>query len=373
MAGPLTGTRIVEIAGIGPGPFCAMMLADMGADVLRVQRALEQPKPIAPNPVSGRGMRSITLDLKSAAGRDAVLRLVERSDALIEGFRPGVMERLGLGPDACLARNPRLVYGRMTGWGQQGPLAHLAGHDINYIALSGALAAIGTADSGPVPPLNLVGDFGGGGAMLAFGIACGLFEAARSGQGQVVDAAMTDGVALLMATTFGQYAAGRWSRARGDNLLDGAAHFYATYRCADGLWVAVGAIEPQFYAALLQRMGLDAGDFQPQHDRSRWAGWKARMAAVFAQRTRDEWCAVMQGADACFTPVLDMGEAPDHPHHAARRTFIEIAGTRQPAPAPRFSRTVPEVRSRAQASMASILADYGFSAAEIEALGSAGP
>ncbi len=368
MAGPLTGVTVLEIAGIGPGPFCAMMLADMGADVLRVQRPVTVPKPIQPNPVSGRGMRSIELDLKSAAGRDAVLRIVQNCDALIEGYRPGVMERLGLGPEACMARNARLVYGRMTGWGQYGPMAKLAGHDINYIALTGALAAIGSAESGPVPPLNLIGDFGGGAMMLAFGMACALLETGRSGQGQVVDAAMTDGVSMLMATTFGQHATGRWKLERGTNLLDGGAPFYATYRCADGDWIAVGAIEPQFYAILLQRMGLEPAEFEPQHQKERWPGRKLRFAEVFATKTRDEWCRVMEGTDACFTPVLDMQEAMAHPHNLARETFIDVEGVRQPAPAPRFSRTVPEVRARGRESTRTILAGFGFSEADLDVL-----
>ena len=367
-AGPLTGSRVVEVAGIGPGPFCAMMLADMGADVLRVERAPKPPKLIKPNPVAGRGMRSIGLNLKSPLGRDALLRIAQQSDALIEGFRPGVMERMGLGPAECLARNPRLVYGRMTGWGQHGPWAHRAGHDINYIALTGALAAIGTEEGGPTPPLNLLGDFGGGGLILAFGIVCALLEAGRSGQGQVVDAAMTDGTALLMATTFGQYAAGRWKLQRNANLLDGAAHFYTTYRCADGKWIAVGAIEPQFYSALLQRLGLDPAEFEPQHDQNRWPAWKARLGACFANRTRDAWCRLLEDVDACVSPVLDMQEAMDHPHNQARQTFIDVEGTRQPAPAPRFSRTVPEVRPRGAAPVEDILAGFGFSAAETAAL-----
>jgi alpha-methylacyl-CoA racemase len=343
-----------------------MMLADMGADVLRVQRPVKGAGQGAANPVVGRGMRSITLDLKSEAGRKAVLRLAQKSDALIEGFRPGVMERLGLGPDACFALNPRLVYGRMTGWGQSGAMAHLAGHDINYIALTGALEAIGSCDSGPIPPLNLVGDFGGGGMVLAFGMACGLFESAKSGKGQVIDAAMTDGAAMLMATTFGYYAMGRWILERGSNLLDGAAHFYTTYRCADGKWVAVGAIEPQFYAALLQRMGLKQAEFEPQHDRRRWPQWKVRFAEVFATRSRDEWCDIMDGADACFSPILSMAEAPSHPHNRDRKTFIEVEGVWQPAPAPRFSRTVAEVRPRPADSIEAILAEFGFSDAEID-------
>ncbi len=369
MAGPLTGIKVLEIVGIGAGPFCAMMLADMGADVLRVQRPVAVPKPIPPNPVSGRGMRSITLDLKSAAGRDAMLRIVQNFDALIEGNRPGVMERLGLGPQDCLARNARLVYGRMTGWGQYGPMAKLAGHDINYIALTGVLDAIGTAESGPIPPLNLVGDFAGGAMLLAFGIACALLEAGRSGQGQVVDAAMTDGASLLMATTFGQLAIGRWKLERGANLLDGGAPFYATYRCADGHWIAVGAIEPQFYAALLERMGLDPTEFEPQHQRERWAERKVRFAEIFATKTRDAWCRVMDGADACFTPVLNMQEAMAHPHNQARETFIDIEGVRQPAPAPRFSRTVPEVRPRSNESTRTILAGFGLSEADLDILG----
>ncbi|WP_233852993.1 CaiB/BaiF CoA transferase family protein [Paraburkholderia sp. HD33-4] len=368
MAGPLTGLTVLEIAGMGPGPFCAMMLADMGADVLRIQRPSPGAKKDRPNPVVGRGMRTIVVDLKSGAGRDAVLRLAEKSDALIEGFRPGVMERLGLGPDVCLTRNPRLVYGRMTGWGQHGPLSDLAGHDINYIALTGALAAIGTSDSGPIVPLNLLGDFGGGGMMLAFGILCALIEAAKSGKGQVVDAAMTDGAAALMATTYGYYAAGRWQVERGSNLLDGAAHFYTTYRCADDKWVAVGAIEPQFYANLLNQIGLDQTQFEPQHDQRRWPEWKARLAQIFSTRSRDEWCAVMDGADACFSPVLDLREAPLHPHNVARNTFIDHEGALQPAPAPRFSRTSPEVVRRRVESAQEILGEFGFNDAEIAAL-----
>lgn len=368
MSGPLTGVRVVEIAGIGPGPFCSMMLADMGAQVLRVQRHERTVRAIRPNPVAGRGMQAITLDLKSPVARDAVLRIVESSDVLVEGFRPGVMERLGLGPEDCMARNPRLIYGRMTGWGQHGPLAQRAGHDINYIALTGVLAAIGTAQSGPVPPLNLVGDFGGGGMMLAFGIACALFETERSGKGQVIDAAMTDGASLLMATTFGQYAAGRWSLERENNLLDGAAPFYTTYRCADGKWIAVGAIEPQFYAALIRGLGLELGPFEPQHDRSQWAQRKQRLADSFATRTRDEWCAVFDGTDACVDPVLDMAEALQHPHHAARGTFPELEGTRQPAPAPRFSRTVSHLRPRGKAAPHEVLAAFGFSDEDIATL-----
>lgn len=367
MGGPLAGVRIVEFAGLGPGPFSALMLADMGADVLRVQRAGR--KAVGSNPVVGRGMQSIELDLKSDAGRQAALRLIDEADALIEAFRPGVMERLGMAPKICLERNPRLVYGRMTGWGQYGPMAARAGHDINYIALTGVLAAIGTSAGGPVPPLNLVGDFGGGGMVLAFGIACALFESARSGKGQVIDAAMTDGASLLMTNIFGQYAAGNWQLGRESNLLDGAAPFYTTYRCADEKWVAVGAIEPQFYACLLERMGLSAAEFEPQHDRTRWPAWKARLAQCFGTRTRDEWCAAMEGADACFSPVLDMQEALEHPHNRERNTFLEVDGVHQPAPAPRFSRTTAEIRPRNSDSTAQMLARFGFDASEITVLG----
>lgn len=349
MAGPLSGVKILEIAGIGPGPFCAMLLADMGAEVLRIQRP--QPAEGKPNMVVGRGMRSMELDLKQPEARDTVLRLVEESDAMLEGFRPGVMERLGLGPDECLARNPKLVYGRMTGWGQHGPLAQTAGHDINYIAITGALAAIGTRENGPLPPLNLLGDFGGGGMLLAFGMVCALLEVGRSGKGQVVDAAMSDGASLLMATTYGYYAAQRWTVQRESNLLDGAAHFYTTYRCADERWVAVGAIEPQFYSAWMQAMGLDVAEFSPQHDQSRWPQWKAQLADIFKTKTRDAWCAQMEGVDACFSPVLDMTEAPLHPHNKARQTFVRNEGVQQPAPAPRFSRTHPEIRARSTATV----------------------
>jgi len=367
MPGPLTGFKVVEIAGIGPGPFCAMMLADMGADVIRVLRPGNHST-VKPNPVVGRGMRSIELDLKGQPGRDAVLRLVEKSDALIEGYRPGVAERLGIGPEPCLERNPRLVYGRMTGWGQHGPLSATAGHDINYIAITGALAAIGTDTSGPVPPLNLIGDFGGGAMMLAFGMVCALLETSRSGEGQVVDAAMTDGASLLMATTFGQFAAGRWKLERGSNLLDGGAHFYGTYRCADDKWIAIGAIEPQFYARLLRVMGLDQKEFEPQLDSGKWPHWKKRFAEVFATRTQAEWCALADGTDSCLTPVLDMEEAARHPHNRARDTFIEVEGTMQPAPAPRFSRTAPEVRPRGTENAVQLLKEHGFTTEEIAAV-----
>lgn len=313
----------MEFTGIGPAPFCGMMLADMGAEVVRVARPGEKADRFN---VMHRGRSAVAIDLKSADGVEQALKLIDHADALIEGFRPGVMERLGLGPEVCAARNPRLVFGRMTGWGQSGPLAQTAGHDINYIALTGALHAIGRATENPPPPLNLIGDFGGGGMMLAFGIVCGILEARQSGRGQVVDAAMTDGAALLMAMTYGMEAAGSWTNRREDNWLDGGSHFYDTYKCADGKWVAVGAIEPQFYALLLEKLGLQVADAKALRE-------------VFLTKTRDEWCAIFEGSDACVAPVLDLDEAPKHPHNVARGTFIEIDGVMQPAPAPRFSRT----------------------------------
>jgi alpha-methylacyl-CoA racemase len=341
VAGPLTGVRVVEIAGIGPGPFAGMMLADAGADVIRVDRAqaaVQGANLESQRDVLARGRRSLAVDLKRAEGRDLVLRLVEGADALIEGFRPGVAERLGVGPDACLARNPRLVYGRMTGWGQDGPWAQMAGHDLDYIALAGALHPMGTPGKPPPVPLNLVGDFGGGGMLLAFGVVSALLEARASGRGQVVDAAMVDGTATLTAMFHGMLAMGLWSDERGANLLDGGAPFYRTYRCADGRYVAVGALEPQFYAALLVGLGLNPEDW-PQHDQERWPAQAEGFAARFAERTRDEWAEVFAGTDACVAPVLTLTEAPEHEHLAARGTFTELAGVRQPAPAPRFSRT----------------------------------
>lgn len=346
--GPLSGVRVIEIAGIGPGPFCAMMLADMGAEVIRVDRAqaVRGGDPDAPPAdVLNRGRRSIGVDLKHPDGVALVLELVEGADALIEGFRPGVAERLGIGPDACLARNPTLVYGRMTGWGQSGPYAPTAGHDINYIALAGALDPIGRAGGPPVPPLNLVGDFGGGGLILAYGIVCALLEASRSGEGQVVDAAMVDGAAILMTMFHAFTAMGIWNDQRGTNLLDTGAHFYDTYETADGKYVAIGSIEPQFYAELLRLTGLgDDGDFAAQMDRSRWPELKERLATVFRAKTRDEWCQIMEGTDVCFAPVLSISEAPHHPHNVERGTFVDVAGITQPAPAPRFSRTAAEVQ-----------------------------
>jgi alpha-methylacyl-CoA racemase len=367
--GPLKGIRVLEFAGIGPGPFCAMLLADMGADVVRIDRAGPAAGRAPVDPLL-RGRRSIAVDLKSPKGIETVLRLVAGADALIEGFRPGVMERLGLGPDACLARNPKIVYGRMTGWGQDGPMAQAAGHDINYIALAGALEGIGRKGEPPLPPLNLVGDFGGGGMLLGFGVLAGLLEAKSSGKGQVVDAAMVDGAALLMSMFWGMRAMGIWSEQRGTNLLDTGAHFYEVYECADGKYVSLGSIEPQFYAELVKLGGLDAEKF-PQLDRTRWPELKQNLAAVFKKKSRDEWCAIMEGSDVCFAPVLAMSEAPQHPHNVARKTFVEVGGVTQPAPAPRFSRTAPDVPappSKTGADADSVLASFGFSAEEIRGL-----
>lgn len=342
--GPLQGVRIIEMAGIGPGPFCAMMLADMGAQVLRIDRK-NAPSMSGKYDVMARGRQSVAVDLKQPAGVQTVLRLLEQADGLLEGYRPGVMERLGLGPEVCHERNPRLVYGRMTGWGQSGPLAHAAGHDINYIAISGALAAIGRPGERPVPPLNLVGDFGGGGMLLAFGMVCALLEAQRSGKGQVVDAAMTDGAALLMAMMYGFHAGGMWKTDKGTNLLDGGAHFYDTYETADGKYVAVGAIEPKFYNEMLARAGLDeVPEFKAQMNQRQWPALKTRLAEAIRRKSRDEWTEIMEGSDACFMPILDMDEAPEHPHNRERGTFTEIDGVIQPAPAPRFSRTPPQVQ-----------------------------
>jgi alpha-methylacyl-CoA racemase len=382
MAGPLAGLRVIEMVGLGPCPFAAMMLADMGADVIRIDRkpSSQASTSDAPNPypilgtkydVMARGRRSISLDLKQTRARLLLLELVGKADALIEGFRPGVMERLGLGPDACMDRNPRLVYGRVTGWGQTGPLAQAAGHDLNYVALSGMLHAMGRAGSPPAPPLNLVGDFGGGGMMLAFGVVCALLEARSSGKGQVVDAAMTDGAALLGAMMYGLRGFGQWNDAREANLLDGGAPFYDTYACADGKFISVGAIEPQFYAQLLQLTGVSDPDFSDQWRTRGWPGVKRKFAALFATRSRDAWCALLEGTDVCFAPVLDMGEAPRHPHNAARHTFVDVAGVVQPAPAPRFSRTAPEVTAPPAAPGqhgAEILAGWGWGEDAIAAL-----
>jgi len=375
--GPLTGTRVVEIAGIGPGPFCAMVLADMGAEVVRVDRpgrAMGDPD-TPPADILNRGRRSIAVDLKDPAGVEVVLELIASADALIEGFRPGVMERLGLGPDVGLARNPRLVYGRMTGWGQTGPYAASAGHDINYIALAGSLAHLGRAGEPPTPPINLIGDFGGGGMLLAMGICAGLVEAGRSGQGQVVDAAMVDGAALLMTMIHAFGAMGLWTDERGTNMLDTGAHYYDVYECADGRYVSIGSIEPQFYAELLRLTGLEGEDLPWQQDKAHWAELKVRLASVFKAKTMHEWCQVMEGSDVCFAPVLTMSEAPGHPHNVERQTFTEVAGVTQPAPAPRFSRTPGAIRRpppHAGQHTDEILAEAGVDKARVAALRQAG-
>jgi alpha-methylacyl-CoA racemase len=357
MAGPLTGLKVVEFAGIGPGPFCAMVLGDLGADVVRIARPGAR---VNPRDVTTRNRRQVELDLRSDSGTQHALALVSAADCLIEGFRPGVMERLGLGPDECLAVNPRLVYGRMTGWGQHGPLAHAAGHDINYIAITGALHAIGRPGEPPPPPLNYVGDFGGGGMLLAVGLLAALHEAARSGKGQVVDAAMSDGTALLSAFMHGMKAMGRWSNARGSNLLDGGAHFYDTYACADGKFIAIGAIEPQFYAELRQRCGIDDPLFDGQLDPARWPQLKRQLADIFITRTRDAWCELLEGTDACFAPVLDWDEAPKHAHNVARGTYVEVDGVQHPAAAPRFSRTAADAPCAAtHSSLEALLSDWG--------------
>ncbi|WP_447791876.1 CaiB/BaiF CoA transferase family protein [Pseudomonas farris] len=374
MTGPLHGFRVIEMVGIGPAPFCAMLLADMGAEVIRVQaKGVRQAIPLLNTKydVLARGRRSMAIDLKKPGGREAVLKLVTKADALIEGFRPGVMERLGLGPEVCREHNARLVFGRMTGWGQTGPLAHTAGHDINYLALSGVLHAIGRADAPPYVPLNVVADMGGGGLLLAFGIVCALLEARQSDQGQTVDAAMTDGSALLASMLYGFKAAGLWSNTRGANLLDGAAHFYDTYECADGKYIGVGAVEPQFHALLLEKLGLDPTEFQPQSDPAQWPHFKARLVDVFKTQTRDAWATLLEGTDACSSPILNWDEAIAHPHNRARQTFVEIDGVTQPAPAPRFSRSSPQVSRppvQADQDTEAILSDWGLSLSEIAAL-----
>jgi alpha-methylacyl-CoA racemase len=371
--GPLEGVRIVELVGIGPGPFAAMVLADLGAEVIRVDRPGAADKTVDPHlDLLHRGRRSLVLDFKSDQGREALLRLVGSADGLIDPYRPGVVERLGIGPEECLAVNPRLIYGRMTGWGQTGPMSQAAGHDINYAALAGPLAAIGRRER-PVPPMNLVADFGGGGLMLALGIAAALVERQRSDQGQVIDAAMVDGAALLSTMIVGLVEKGLWKLEREANLLDGGAHFYDLYETADGEHVAIGSIEPQFYAELLQLLGLDPSEY-PQ-DRERWAELSERMEAVFKTRTRAEWVGLLEGTDVCFAPVLDFAEAAEHPHLKARETYVEAFGTVQPAPAPRFSRTPGEISSPPSIPgqhSREILGDWGFAASEIEALEAAG-
>ena len=372
MSGPLHGVKVIEMAGLGPAPFAAMMLADLGAEVITVDRlstGQEDPATVSAQ-LLRRGKQSIALDLKQSASVEVVLRLVESAEVIVEGFRPGVMERLGLGPDVCLVRNPRLVYARMTGWGQHGPLSQAAGHDINYISLSGALHAIGTAEQ-PIVPLNLVGDFGGGAMLLAVGVLSAVIHARTSGKGQVVDAAMTDGSALLMSMMYGFKAEGHWKDERAANMLDGGAHFYGTYRCADDKWISIGSIEPQFSALLVEKTGMQDVDVANQRNPATWVDMKQRLVEVFARRTRNEWCALMEATDVCFAPVLAMEEAPAHPHNLARQTFCEVAGVVQPAPAPRFSQT-PACIDHAPVARGSdtskILERLGLSEKEIDAL-----
>ena len=371
--GPLSGFKIIELAGIGPGPFCGMMLSDMGAEVIRVERTGGSKK--ASKDVLARNRRSIAVDLKQPEGVETVLRLIESADAVFEGFRPGVMERLGLSPDTCLARNPRLVFGRMTGWGQTGPMAQAAGHDINYIALAGALHAIGRKSEKPVPPLNLVGDFGGGGMLLAFGMVCALLEAQKSGAGQVVDAAMVDGTASLMAMFFSMAASGAFTQERGSNMLDGGAHFYDTYETQDGKFVCIGSIEPQFYAELIEKAGLDEEKYAPQMDQSMWPELSKDLESVFLTKTQAQWCELMEGTDVCFAPVLSIFEAPSHPHNVARNSYTTVDGVVQQSPAPRFSRTQAEISNGARVpgqDTLSVLTDYGFVQNEIDKLKASG-
>ena len=376
--GPLAGLKVVELAGIGPGPFCAMLFSDMGAEVLRIDRA--EPSGLGVQRPSrfdllNRGRRSVAVDMKHSQGVETVLRLAAQADALIEPFRPGVAERLGIGPDDCWARNPKLVYGRMTGWGQDGPLSKAAGHDLNYIALSGALHAIGRAGGPPVPPLNLVGDFGGGALYLAYGMLAAIWEAGRSGKGQLVDVSMVEGAASLMTSFYGFYAMGMINLERGTNILDSGAHFYDVYQTEDGEYVAVGSIEPKFYRLLLEHTGLAGEGLPDQMDRARWPEMRERLAQIFKTKTRDEWCEIMEGTDVCFAPVLSAAEAPVHPHNEARGSFVELDGIVQPGPAPKFGRTKAEVQSPPASPgqhTEAALADWGFGAAEIAALMEAG-
>ncbi|VVN97302.1 CaiB/BaiF CoA transferase family protein [Pseudomonas fluorescens] len=371
--GPLKGARVIEMAGIGPTPFCAMMLADAGADVIRIERkapaALVGRRDPRADPLL-RNRRCITLDLKRPEGIAAVKRLVAGADALIEGFRPGVMERLGLAPETCHEINPRLVYGRMTGWGQTGPLSQSAGHDLNYIALSGALHAIGSPEQ-PTPPLNLVGDFGGGSMMLAFGIVAAMWEATRSGKGQVIDAAMSDGAAVLMAPFYTMVANGSWRDERASNTLDGALPEYGAYRCADGKFISIAPLEPQFYEEFLERMEITEPEFSERSNRALWPTLKAKLAQRFLERTRDQWCKLLEGTDVCFAPVLSIAEAPSHPHHIARNTFITVGETIQPAPAPRYDRTpsaTPTPRNSGLETARQVFTEAGFSNEEFEHL-----
>ncbi|GAA6157033.1 CaiB/BaiF CoA transferase family protein [Pyruvatibacter sp. HU-CL02332] len=367
--GPLSGVKVLEFAGIGPGPFCAMLLSDMGAEVIRIDR--KGSRGGSKFDVTARGRKSIALDLKNPDAIETVLKLVEQADILQEGFRPGVMERLGLGPDVVLGRNPKIVYGRMTGWGQEGPLAHAAGHDINYISLTGALHAIGPKEGKPVPPLNLVGDFGGGALYLAMGMLAALHSASATGKGQVVDTAMTDGATSLMSMFFGFMASGMWEDDRYRNMLDGGAHFYDTYECSDGKFVSLGSIEPQFYALLREKAGLNDPAFDAQMDKGQWPDLKEKLATVMKSKTRDEWCEIMEGTDICFAPVLSIGETINHPHNAARKTVVEIDGVAQPNVAPRFFGTPSEIQGpppEAGGNTDEVLAAWGFSSDDIAGL-----
>jgi alpha-methylacyl-CoA racemase len=374
VSGPLDGIRIVELAGIGPAPFAGMMLADAGADIIRIDRSDRASYPPHQDPhvdLLNRGRRSVAVDLKHPEGVALVLQLADRADGLMEGFRPGVAERLGIGPEICLARNPRLVYGRMTGWGQRGPMALAAGHDIDYISLAGALEPLGRAGDRPLPALNLIGDFGGGGMLLAFGMVAAVISAQRTGEGQVVDAAMVDGAASLMTMTYTLRASGIWNDVRGTNLLDTGAHFYEVYETSDGGFIGVGAIEPQFYAELIRLMGLDDVDLSAQMDRDTWPAMKERFAVVFAAKTRKEWEAVFEGSDACAAPVLSPAEAPDHPHNKFRGTFSEVAGVVQPSPSPRFEGTPGSIRRpppNPGQHGDEALADWGFADGEVSEL-----
>lgn len=378
MSGPLTGVKVVEFAGIGPGPFACMMLADMGAEVIRIDRAANVGKEGAVDPKYNnllRGRKNVAIDLKNPDGVELALQLCEKADILIEGFRPGVMERLGLGPDVVFKRNPKIVFGRMTGWGQDGPIAHTAGHDINYISLSGALHSIGPADGPPVPPLNLVGDFGGGALYMVVGALAAYIEAQKSGQGQVVDTSMVEGSASLMSSMYGMYAAGLWDDRRGYNRLDGGAHYYCPYECKDGKYISIGSIEPQFYDLLLEKTGLKGKDIPDQNDRSSWSVNRATLAEIFKTKTRAEWAELMEDSDVCFGQVLSLGEAMEHPHNVARNTFVEVDGFKQPGPAPKFSRTeskTPMGVAHAGEHSKQGLADWGFAAAEIDRLASSG-
>lgn len=373
-SGPLVGYKIVELAGIGPNPMCAMMLADMGAEVIRVDRLVDGGLGIAMDPkfsLLDRSRRSIAVDLKNPEGVAVVMQLVAQADALIEGFRPGVTERLGLGPDECMANNPRLVYGRVTGWGQHGMLAKAAGHDINYISLTGAAYAIGREGTPPTPPLNLVGDFGGGGMLLALGVVAALLEAQKSGKGQVVDAAMTDGASVLMTALYGMHAAGLWSDERESNILDGGAHYYNAYETADGKFISIASIEKKFYAELLERTGFEDPDHAAHKDPKQWRSNKEKVAAMIKTKTRDEWCEILEGTDVCFAPIMNMTEAPSHPHNQSRDTFVDVEGVTQPAPAPRFSRTPSSIQkppSAPGADSAEVLRDWGLDAAVISEL-----